>query len=165
MLVYQLISLQSLTKGCLKPIFIITVNPLISSYTNRKLVTHLTAMSEKQTPIVKCILICDRQVYYPICGLFLKLLTFTSLLVTFQPVTVVASTSVTSVIVVAKLRASIGVFLTFVDILKTFFDAYKNENVIGYSSNNNKPRQIKAVVPRYPSLTLLLFISVFILIS
>ena len=48
------------------------------------------------------------------------LFTFTSLLVTFQSVTVVTSARETSDIVKAKLRASIGAILTFVDILKTF---------------------------------------------
>ena len=55
-------------------------------------------------------------IHYAVSFLF----TFTSLLVTLQPVTAVTITRETSVVVKANLRASIGVFLTFVDILKTF---------------------------------------------
>ena len=64
-------------------------------------------------------LICNRHVYYPLYDLF-WLLTFTCLLVTFQSVTAVAWAGKTSIIVNAKLRASIRVFLTFVDIFKKF---------------------------------------------
>ena len=48
----------------------------------------------------------------------LWVLTFTSLVITFQSVTTVTSTRETPIVVEAKLVASIGLLIAFVDVLK-----------------------------------------------
>lgn len=48
----------------------------------------------------------------------LWVLTFTSLVITFQSVTTVTSTRETPIVVKAKLVASIGLLIAFVDVLK-----------------------------------------------